>query len=426
MQLHSSTDRIFLESINSIAKALDDLLILIRVNNIEVGSKYFYHAICKKTYINDNIVRSASKKNEANIRDLHQKTSKKIFDFVKTKVIEGKNCYSLRGLTDNYVSVLSSFARACNYDFDSIFTPQHMLDKLLKYFKDQIQIITVFNKKLVAPREGCIVNEDSFKNINEFDEQTRVGSRIRKSILTIKKRALPKKLEAKHLIDGECKYEDIPKDLIELLMSIITDGDPRRFRSELCMRKIYSIAYDIVFATFRGKLKTSKHITFGMTLKSVTSSRRVIEMCNTYGHCCSYHVIEGLETEISFHANSKSTLCPTDTILLPDQCTGVAYDNFDRYVETRTGKDNLHDTVGILYQNIKSHDDDSDSTDSDVDQGSPLKKPRRSFIAVAPDITEYNKKLAYNDKLLPLDSPLRLISCPTVTNMKKIDFLWVL
>jgi len=31
--------------------------------------------------------------------------------------------------------------------------------------------------------------------------------------------------------------------------------------------------------------------------------------------------------------------------------TGVAFDNFDRFVETSSGKDTLHDTVGIIYQN---------------------------------------------------------------------------
>ncbi|KZS05943.1 Glioma tumor suppressor-like protein [Daphnia magna] len=31
---------------------------------------------------------------------------------------------------------------------------------------------------------------------------------------------------------------------------------------------------------------------------------------------------------------------------------GVAFDNYDRFVETLTGKDTLHDTVGIVYQDV--------------------------------------------------------------------------
>ena len=32
--------------------------------------------------------------------------------------------------------------------------------------------------------------------------------------------------------------------------------------------------------------------------------------------------------------------------------TGVAWDNFDRFVETVSGKDTVHDTVGIAYQTV--------------------------------------------------------------------------
>ena len=34
----------------------------------------------------------------------------------------------------------------------------------------------------------------------------------------------------------------------------------------------------------------------------------------------------------------------------PNLCTGLAFDNFNRFVETSTGKDTLHDTVCIAYQ----------------------------------------------------------------------------
>lgn len=47
----------------------------------------------------------------------------------------------------------------------------------------------------------------------------------------------------------------------------------------------------------------------------------------------------------------KSTLCPEAIKKLPNLSTGVAFD-FHRYVETKSGKDTLHDTVGIIYQNI--------------------------------------------------------------------------
>ena len=34
-------------------------------------------------------------------------------------------------------------------------------------------------------------------------------------------------------------------------------------------------------------------------------------------------------------------------------CTGLAFDNCNHFVETSTGKDTLHDTVGMAYQTLK-------------------------------------------------------------------------
>lgn len=73
---------------------------------------------------------------------------------------------------------------------------------------------------------------------------------------------------------------------------------------------------------------------------------------NKFGHCCSYTVIEEQETEATFASTSSTQICPADITKAPNLQTGVAFDNFDRFVDTLTGKDTLHDTVGIIFQNI--------------------------------------------------------------------------
>ncbi|CAH2089017.1 unnamed protein product [Euphydryas editha] len=82
-----------------------------------------------------------------------------------------------------------------------------------------------------------------------------------------------------------------------------------------------------------------------MALKSLTSSHNIIDIIHRYGHCISYPGIEELETETTYYAMRKSTVCPEVIKINPNLCTGVAYDNFDRFVETKYGKDTLHDTV---------------------------------------------------------------------------------
>lgn len=160
------------------------------------------------------------------------------------------------------------------------------------------------------------------------------------------RKSLPTKLEICYLIAGEC---DIPEELINLFLAIITDNDPKRLRSENCMGKMRSISQDIIYQTFDGKIKTFKHITLGITYL-------IVNICNKLGHRCSYNTVGKLETEVTFFGDSKSTICRFNTVLNPRLCTSVAYDNYDRFVETCNGKDTLHDTVHILYQNIEDDD----------------------------------------------------------------------
>ena len=65
--------------------------------------------------------------------------------------------------------------------------------------------------------------------------------------------------------------------------------------------------------------------------------------------CVSYSSAEKLENELTFkvNKNSKETFRMENT---PEFNTGIAWDNFDRFAETKSGKDTLHDTVGIAYQ----------------------------------------------------------------------------
>lgn len=120
-----------------------------------------------------------------------------------------------------------------------------------------------------------------------------------------------------------------------------------------------------MYAVHNGKIKMSKHIMLGMTLKSLTSSRKIIDIINHYGHCISYPGVGEVETEATYTSLQKSNVCPELIKKLPYLCIGVAFDNFDRFVETTNGKDTLHDTVGIIYQNVDLNvPDDSQSMDS--------------------------------------------------------------
>ena len=90
----------------------------------------------------------------------------------------------------------------------------------------------------------------------------------------------------------------------------------------------------------------------GLSLKSITSSRKVVDLLNKYGHCCSYSFIEELETKATYTATTRSVNCPDDIILSLEYHTCIAFDNLDMFCDTYNGKDTMHGTVGIVYQHV--------------------------------------------------------------------------
>ena len=56
--------------------------------------------------------------------------------------------------------------------------------------------------------------------------------------------------------------------------------------------------------------KTGKHLKLGMIIKSLTGSRKVIEILNRLGHCLSYNLVEEIETQLTYAANEKVILTP--------------------------------------------------------------------------------------------------------------------
>ena len=75
-----------------------------------------------------------------------------------------------------------------------------------------------------------------------------------------------------------------------------------------------------------------------------------MEILNRMGHCVSYSTAEELETELTFEANKNSKEIPFGMKTTAEFNAGIAWDNFNRFVETKSGKDTLHDTDGIAYQ----------------------------------------------------------------------------
>lgn len=211
---------------------------------------------------------------------------------------------------------------------------------------------TVYKQRTYLHIRDLPIEEVYSKGLQQQDDFIsrckKVAFEIRRIVKEMSIRELPKQnLTLKDIIEGEC---DIPRELYVLIESLVKG--PRSMNSAKKEKRISSICNTIIFTMTNGSIKPSSCIALGLTIKSITGSRKVINILNRMGFSISYTLTEELETELAF-GSSQGHILPYGLVPNnPSLRTHIAFDNFDKYVETTSGKDTLHDTVGIVYQNV--------------------------------------------------------------------------
>ena len=221
---------------------------------------------------------------------------------------------------------------------------------------------------------------------------------------------------------------EIPTVLGVFLEYLIIGNDGRRNESipKIKKKRIETIAFDILYASFNGEVKTSKHLLLTSTVKALTNSKKLINVLNRLGHGVSYPVVEEIETELAFRASSSGRLLPDG--LLPQSClhTACAYDNYDQFVETPNGQNTLHDTVGIVYQDWIENPNSSLSAPLQEERLHAPGRRRRTFESSPLQLEPYHKKpRMLNEAMLSLDDPRRANNPPSLKEAKLMDLAWM-
>ena len=132
---------------------------------------------------------------------------------------------------------------------------------------------------------------------------------------------LPENLTIEDVANGEVQ---VPPIVHFFFQHLIGGPDSRTNNRAARQRRIKSLSENTVFSVTAGKRKPSKHWQFGLALRSLTASKKVITMMNRLGHCVSYDTIEEVETEMTIQADSESQITPYGMVLSPNNGTWVA------------------------------------------------------------------------------------------------------
>lgn len=204
--------------------------------------------------------------------------------------------------------------------------PYHLKERLLKNFSKEINIISFKGDSIVKSYKGIMIKNEAHR-----DEILDAASLIlHEEILKIKTNKIPAKVQTKHLIEGEA---EVPVIISKFQKKVIAGTNYRRLQHPRTDALAKSFSEDLIYATFNGSVKLSKQICLGLALKSLTNSKKIINILHRYGHCRSYSTLEGLETEATFTFCERTDVCPDGIVRLPGLLTGVAYDNYDRFVD---------------------------------------------------------------------------------------------
>lgn len=323
------------------------------------NAKYInYHLTCL-VQLENKLLKSSVSKNNVIVhhakeihRGIHSEVFSEVKSHVKDMVIEKSEIQALSDIFMWYTALFDEVKLRNNFDsYETSFKSQHLLKNLLKCYPDLSK--TVYKNRIYLHEKDLTVEELLTKGFHTPEDLTTriksVAFEIQKNVMRVNKRNLPnRKLKLKDIIEGEI---DVPGDLFLLIESLL--NGPRGTVKPIKQTKIESICSSIIFSISNGSIKPATCISLGLVTKSITGCRKMLDVLNRLGHSISYTVTEELETELAYGCSMEKNVLPYGLVAgSPNHRTHLAFDNYDKFVETSSGKDTLHDTVGIVYQNI--------------------------------------------------------------------------
>lgn len=337
-----------------------NMLQKIQTENENGTTHLYYHNTCQTSYFGkfSNNQTKAKTNTQETIRNIHKEARERLFQYVEEEIINNRKVFSLTHLKHCFVTFSEELHEIGNFKNDSLFHLYNIRTHLEKQFKRNIRFVYL-NKKLYIMSAQMDIHDASDEEIRELifeQEAVDFALKYRSHLLKIKSHPLLEYLNNEALQKGEC---EIPRWLRLFWTKALSGVNDKH--NDRIDRLASNFSQDSIYAVNRGRIKPSKHILLGITMKSLTGSEKIITILNRLGYCISYSTLVELETSAAYSSVSNKTLCPSGiypTIILP---SGIAWDNFDRYVETcgkRTvGKDTLHDTVGIIYQSVPTEEE---------------------------------------------------------------------
>lgn len=409
-----------------ITEKIRELLKTTETTYTSPNDEYLYHHICLKEHIiKVRTVETRIQQEQNNKPSMNQKHIAIIRTLRKVIEDEITECGDVLSLKELYGRYEIEYQKT-RFPDNEIKSARFLKEFILNEFPD-VRAINIKHRVYIHHKDADQV-EVIYKCCQKQGDDERIKSvamHIRKDVLNCQQKKLPSKnIRASDIIEGECC---IPEKL-QLLIQYLVAGQPQNDISERKRIRIESICNNIIYCATSGAVKPSQHIVLSMMVKSSSGRRQLPEILNRLGHCLNYTASNEIETELAYSDIDSGRTLPASLIPHSDLCTHLSFDNYDRFVDTRDGKDTLHDTVGIVVQNSSNdrimqnnHEStkNNNSTTTTVGQ-----RRRRQFInEINAGIHAYQRTNAQWPCLQPYPSA---VAPPNLQSVINLDRIWML
>ena len=199
------------------------------------------------------------------------------------------------------------------------YTNQRLVNKLRKHFENTVlNIISDSTKKLHAWKQGdisfnivCCLAKENIKKSNDLLWDCVVM--LRNKILQSRSNPLEEPLTVEEIMRGEVDLHESVKEFFQILNA----GPSSNFSSRKESLVNYTSA-DVVYACSDSKLLPGKHVSLGVSWKSMTGSKSFVNLLNRFRHCISNEKERRIDIGMESSLTSSNSLVPDQIIKTPE------------------------------------------------------------------------------------------------------------
>uniref|UniRef100_UPI00358FD8C4 uncharacterized protein n=1 Tax=Myxine glutinosa TaxID=7769 RepID=UPI00358FD8C4 len=313
-----------------------------------VAPEGMYHNTCRLKFLRNSGAENGGGYNFAAPSAVHKVAFNAMKGFIDSQVVAKRNPVLVASVMELYRSEYLANG-GISEDIEG-YTTQKLLDKIKNTYKDNLCHGKESNKTgnfIYAPSLSFDDAVAALKNTSRDEQEVRsTAMLLRAEILPMEKTKIPSHTTIDSLKKNAPEIPPLTKLFYKTLLSGVGDTP-----SAAKKRKCEALSSDAVYTVSQGNVKPWKTTALGVGFSSMLGSKSALTVLNILGHSVSDDECKRLISEIAYTCASGEKETPAGLLTDSQLATGTAWDNFDLNVETLDGKNNLHVTVGIAYQN---------------------------------------------------------------------------